>query len=172
MNAAEKFNSEATRDGWPIRCDPSLGFVARPLRTALAVWRTAAGDRPWPARADLTPRAMKSFLPDLSIVDVERSNRGLRFRARVTGTNLARTFGNAPGKFLDEVVPSPFLERWQAMLRLALEVGGPVRTTSRVDFREQTYLHVETFYAPLGEPGMAPDAVLIVAHVESNAAQE
>src|SRR5258708_16471388 len=169
MNAPDKFSRDAERAGWPIRCDSSLAFVARRLRTCLASWRTAAGDRSWPARTDLTARAMKSFLSDLSILDVERSRSGLRFRARVTGTNLARTFGSAPGKFLDEVVPAPFLERWQSMLELALAVGGPVRTTSRVDFREQTFLRVEALYAPLGETVATPDAILVVAHVEANA---
>jgi hypothetical protein len=164
----ESFNRQAEAANWPIRCNPSLAFLAPELRSALEVWRAKAGTRRWPSRAAMTPRAMKAFLTDLSILDVEYLQSGLRFRARLTGTDLARTFGSASGKYLDEVVPAPFLERWQAMLKLALEVGGPVRTMSKVEFRAQDFLMVEAFYAPLGEANLPPDAILVVARADAN----
>ena len=165
MKMFDSFNRRAHAANWPICCDPSLAFVAPGLCAALDVWRAKAGDRRWPSRTAMAPRDMKAFLTDLSILDVEHSKGALRFKARLTGSNLARTFGSAAGQYLDEVVPVPFLERWQSMLKLALDVGGPVRTVSKVEFRQQDYLEVESFYAPLGDSEVQPDAILVVAHV-------
>lgn len=109
------FNSEAERLGWPLRCDPSLEFIAPELKSAHAVWREKAGTRSWPDRAEMTPRLMKNFLPHLSIFNVVQSDGQLRFQSRITGAALACIFGSDQGRFLDEVVPSPSLERWQAV---------------------------------------------------------
>jgi hypothetical protein len=109
---------------------------------------------------------MKNFLPEVGILDVVPDNGVLRFRARVTGTALASVLVNATGHYLDEIVPEPFLARWEAMLKLALDVGGPVRTISRVEFRDQNYLRAETLYAPLGPDNSPIEAILVVSHSE------
>ena len=161
------FNVHAQRVGWPMRCDATLSFDSARLREALEVWRGKAGSRRWPMRAEMTPRVMKKFLADLALIDVVYESGTVRYRSRVTGTTLARRFGEAPGRFFDELVPEKFLQRWQAMFALALRVGGPVRTMSRVEYREQDFLNVETLIAPLGEAGESPDAILVVAQFKA-----
>lgn len=158
----QAFNARAAAAGWPTHCDATLDFESPLLREALAVWREKAGARRWPSRADMTPRLMKGFLANVAIVDVVRAEGTVRFRTRVTGSEIERYYGSAPiGTFLDKSVPEPFRERWSAGWSLALDVEGPVRTTGRLEFRKQEYLKMESLVAPLGEA--LPDAVLQVS---------
>jgi hypothetical protein len=100
----------------------------------------------------------------VAIVDVVRMAGTVRFRTRVTGSEIERYYGSASaGTFVDEIVRAPFRERWSAGWELPLDVEGPVRTIGRLEFRNQEYLNTENFVAPLGEPGGLPDAVLQVS---------
>jgi hypothetical protein len=164
----DEYNRQAELAGWPNRLDPSLSFEAQDLREALAVWRNAAGTRLLPLRTDLTPKLMKSFLAKVAVLDVVREDGRTRFRVRVTGSALDRNFGGMTGKFLDESLPEPFLTRWVATLNVALQAQGPARTSGKMEFRDQIYLNIETFYAPMGADPSAPDAILIVVHTEPN----
>lgn len=157
-----RFNRLAEEKGWPMRSDPGLAFVAPELKRALAVWREKAGRRRYAARRDMTPSAMKSFLPDLAILDVLRAPKRLRFRARIIGTELSRIFGDSDGAYLDEIVPAPFLERWEALLQLCVALDGPLRSTSVLEFRRQTYLNIEVLFAPLSAPDRSLSAILVV----------
>src|SRR5512146_2050545 len=116
LAAFEAYNRRAERDRWPNRVDPTLSFEAPLLCEALAVWRAAAGTRPLPLRTDMTPRLMKHFLAHVAVLDIVRENGRTRFRIRVTGTALERTFGGMTGTFLDESLPEPFRSRWEATL--------------------------------------------------------
>lgn len=166
----EEYNRLAELAGWPNRLDPSLAFESPDLRAALALWRRLAGTRELPLRTDLTPKLMKGFLPKVAIMDVLRENGRTRFRIRVTGTALERNFGGMTGKFLDECLPEPFRTRWDATLNVSLQARCPARTFGRMEFRDQTYLNIETFYAPMGADASAPDSILIVVHTEPNTA--
>jgi len=161
----QAFNARAEAAGWPTHCDAALAFESPLLREALAVWRDRAGAQAWPSRAQMTPRLMKRFLTNVAIVDVVRAEGNVRFRTRVAGFEIERFYGSVPvGTFVDEVVREPFLERWSAGWKLALDVAGPVRTIGRLEFRKQEYLKTENFVAPLGEA--VPDAVLQVSVFE------
>jgi hypothetical protein len=164
----EQYNLQAERLGWTSRVDPSLDFAAFELREALAVWRLAAHGRALPLRTALTPRLMKRFLQYVALVDIVRSAGRTRFRVRLTGTGLEKTFGGLSGTFLDESLPEPLCVRWVATLNVPLLVQGPVRSFGRIAFRDQTYLSIETFYGPMGADIESPDALLLVVHVEPN----
>jgi hypothetical protein len=161
------FNARAEREAWPVRCDRELSFIAKKLTGALGVWRETAGDRAWPARADITARGMKNFLADMAIIEIVKALGGNRYRSPLTGTGLEHLFGRAGGQFLDEVVPQPFRDRWIAALDLASAAGCPLRTIGRLEFREQDYLQVESLMAPIGPPGESPHAILLVADVRA-----
>ncbi len=148
-----------------MRCDRDLSFIAKKPTGALGAWREVAGDRAWPARADITARSMKSFLADMAIIEIVKASDGNRYRSPLTGTGLEHLFGRAGGQFLDEVAPQPFRDRWIAALDLASTAGCPLRTIGRLEFREQDYLQVESLMAPTGPPGDAPHAILLVADV-------
>jgi PAS domain len=166
----DEYNRLAERDRWPSRVDPALAFEAPELREALAVWRKAAGDRALPLRAVMTPRLMKRFLAQVAVLDIVRAAGRTRFRVRVTGTALERTFGGMTGMFLDETLSEPFRSRWEATLLVALRAGSAVRSVGRVEFRDQTYLKAETFYGPMGDDIAAPDSMLVIVHTETTKA--
>lgn len=164
IRMAESFNRDAEARGWPMRVDADLAFAAVSTRSALAVWREKAACRRMPSRGDMTPRALKTFLTEVVLLDVVREATRVRFRGRLTGTDVARFYGQGAGGFVDESAPYPACERWPALMMLALDIGGPVRITGRVDFRQQTYLVSEVLMAPLGVNPEIPDAIFIVAN--------
>jgi hypothetical protein len=160
----DAFNRNCEREGWPMRADAGLAFSAANLLEAQRVWHEKADGRAMPAREDMSPRALKSFLTEVALHDVVYEADKIRFRSRVTGTQLARTHGSGRGHFIDEAVPSPFRERWTAMLKLALDVGGPARVTSPIEYQKRDYLQAEILCAPLGQPGSLPDTLFVVLH--------
>jgi hypothetical protein len=166
------FNDRAECSAWPTRCDTVLSFSSVMLREALAVWRAKAVGREYPSRAGMTPRAMKNFLPHVAIVDIDESGDKFRSRLRVTGSWIDRHLMAASSQYLDEVLPEPFLGRWQSVLKLALDVEGPVRSVSDpLQYRNQEYLAAEMLFAPLAEAGEKPNAVMAVMTVHSRFAR-
>jgi hypothetical protein len=166
-DAFDEFNAYSALQGWSSRIEPGLSFQSPELREALVVWRAAAAGRPLPLRADVTPRAMIQFLPIVAIVDVIHEGDRVRFRRRVTGTELAHTFGiDSPGTFLDETMTEPTLTRWEKTLNAVLRHKGPVRFSGIVEFGKKSYLQVESLLAPLGADPGAPEAILLVVKVE------
>lgn len=162
------FNDRAEQSAWPTRCDIVLSFSSVMLREALAVWRARAGANPYPSRFDMSPRAMKNFLPNVAINEICEEDGKFRSRLRVTGSWIDRHLIPASDQFLDEILPEPFLGRWQGLLKLSLDVGGPVRSVSDgLQFRQQDFLSAETFFAPLAEPGRPPNAILTVMTVHA-----
>jgi hypothetical protein len=164
----EEYNRRAALDGWPTRVDSTLAFEAEELREAHAVWKAAAAGRPFPLRADMRPRLMKRFLSQVALMDIVREAGRTRFRIRLTGTALERTFGGLTGRFLDEALPEPFRARWNATLMIPLSARCAVRSIGRVEYLNQTYLTAETFFGPLGADAQAPDSMLLVVHTHSD----
>jgi hypothetical protein len=166
IDRAERINLfNAQSESWPspTRCDVTLEFLSPILRGALGVWREKAGDNPWPSRADMTPRAMKKFLPHVAIIEIVNSPSKTRYRLRLTGTwvDERKILGRA-GNFLDELIPGPQVDRFQSLLALALSIG-PVRTFTRgIKWRDKEHLDAEDFFAPLGNPGEPANAILAV----------
>ncbi len=165
----DAFNAWAERDGWSTRTDVDLDFRSPKLKECLAVWTRAAAGKPLPARADLTPRAMKSFLSNVIVWDVIAGETATRFRLRVMGGQPQRIWGGKAGDFIDEVVPEPFRTRWQRLAQLCIDLRAPLRSHGIVQFANRTYFHSETFQAPLAGDGDAPDALLFVHIVEPKA---
>lgn len=166
--AFDKYNKHAELEGIPHRVDPTLSFLAPQLREALDVWRTAAKGRTIPCRGDMTPKVMKGFLRHLVLVDVVQAPGGRRFRVRISGTEVERMLGHLPNDFLEEIVPEPYLSRWQGVLDLSLSMLCPIRIFGQVEFRNRGYLGAEIFLAPLGLYAEAPSAILLVAHFDAS----
>jgi hypothetical protein len=170
LSAFEEYNRRALNDRWPSRVEPALDFEAPALREALSVWRIAAGERALPLRTDMTPRLMKRFLSQVAVLDIVRAAGRTRFRVRLSGTALERTFGGMTGSFLDESLTEPFRSRWDATLNVPLRAQCAARSSGRVEFRDQSYLKAETFYGPMGADIAAPDSMLVIVHTETTQA--
>ena len=167
----DEFNAWAARDGWSTRVDGDLQFRSPRLREAHAVWTRAAAGDPLPSRAELTPRAMKSFLPNVVIWDVLRGAAANRYRLRVMGTALETVWGcGETGGLLDEDVAEPFRTRWQRIADLSLALCKPLRCHGAIQYGNRTYYESETFQAPLAGEDGAPGAILFVHIVGASVA--
>jgi hypothetical protein len=141
------------------------GLVQPATRDAYAVWQTQRGARRMPSRADMTPRAMKTFLRFIALAEIV--DNGKDFRFRVVGEGIAsKQKLSLIGKTLTEVdrmVPGfgTFLRdlyQQTVQQRDALAYRGTyVRKADRHPF---TY---EAVIVPLGKDGETPDHVLVVS---------
>jgi hypothetical protein len=98
--------STAEHDGAFIETWHSLERISHPLIRQFAdYWQRKRGGRRAPARCDIDPTELGSFLPHLFMLDVIRPD--MRFRVRLVGTDMERDSNmyNTTGRFADEVVP-------------------------------------------------------------------
>jgi hypothetical protein len=161
---ADEYNRFAERMNVRGRCDPTLAFDAPERARVAALWKDKAPARGIPSRRDLNAHALKTYLPNVGIVDITGRGEDRRYRVRLMGTAITEVLGEHTGKFLDEAIPSPFRERWSAVLDVAVKAGGPMRIVGRIEYNRQDYLTMEALVAPIGTRESA-EAVLIVAYV-------
>jgi hypothetical protein len=132
QSVAESFNAKARNGGWGSFCDPELGFEHPGLASVLAQWREKSGAKPLPARGDFSLRCMKEVLGDMAIYERVATEKGRpRYRVRLMGTTFAETMGDLTGRYLDEAIPEPYLQRWYAALDAAFDAGAPLRFVAR-----------------------------------------
>ena len=163
--ASKRVNFLAARNSWPLIGDPHLRFVTPQLKTALEVWRSRCGSRTMPSRADMTIRDLKTVLPNLAFLAIERDGAQTRFKVRLAGCALDDFLSGRPtGHFIDEAVPERFAEKWSALWQATVDARAPARTVGRVEFPNRRYYMSEAFYAPLAQDGETPDMVMLVAY--------
>jgi hypothetical protein len=148
--ALAAFNARAVAAGWPFSCLPAEGFEKPELAAACAVWHEKAKGRAMPTRADLSARAMKPWMTNMSLIEqVDAKSGSGRYRVRLHGSALARYTGDATGKFLDEAIAPERLAGYAAIYDLVREMRAPLRVISRYQAPEIAYLTGESFVAPL-----------------------
>jgi hypothetical protein len=146
---ADDYNKRAKEDGWASLCDASVTFNHPDLRRLLGLWRKQAKNGT-PLRHDMTPRVLKSFLPDIAICERVIGDGGeRRYRVCTMGAWFAQILGNFTDKFLDEVLPPEHLPRWQMALDVTLADCVPLRFLGRTDTNAMSFLNGEYFVAPL-----------------------
>lgn len=160
------FNDWAAADNWQTQASTALDFQSAKLGDCVKVWTDAAGSRPLAARADLTPRNMRTFLTHVMLADVVRDEAGTRFRMRVIGSDVVPGLGGQAGHFINEIATDPFNTRWQRLLDLALVHQAPLHVREPVQFGNRIYLHGEAVTAPLiGQSGEIDN--MLIVHVAS-----
>ncbi len=160
------FNERAKASGWPFQCHPAGGFERAELNKALELWREKAGGRPMPARADMTARAMKPFLTNMSLLERIEVGGALRYRVRLHGSALARYSGDSTGKFLEDVVQAERFDGYRSLYDALLAHGAPLRVVSQYQAPEIEYLTGETLLAPLAVPAAATPLILSVTYAK------
>jgi hypothetical protein len=169
IRAADDYNSFAEHSGAPSRCDSSLSFETPELLQLAALWRDKSAGRDMPLRRDMDARALKAYLPHITIFDIVDDEGRRRYRFRLMGTSIARMFGDHTGRTLDEAIVSPFRERWTAAIDAALQAGGPIRLSGRVEYRELDYLAMEIFLAPIEQRDEGAESVLAATYSKASA---
>lgn len=162
--AASKIMSVAECNGWPLICDPTLSFVTPQLKHVHEIWKRKSGERLMPSRSDFSLRDLKEVTTNLALIDVDRDRSARpRLRARLVGTVLDRFLGQAAtGRYLEEIVPPKFAEKWFALWLPIIEERAPTRTVGRVEYADRQYFLSEAFRAPLSNDGETVDNLMLV----------
>lgn len=167
IEAAERFNRLASENRWAVLCDPYCHFTDPKLCEMVSVWQSKANGG-IPYRRDMTVRILQPFISQLSIYELVSSEDGsIRWRVRLMGTEVALTTAEMTGKFLDEVVPQDFLDRWNAVGEAILDAGCPLRVLRRADSFGKRHIVSEEFVAPLANDSGRPEMTMSISSFEN-----
>ena len=160
----QAYNDRAKASGWPFQCVPAGNFEQAGLNQALAVWREKARGRAMPARADMTVRAMKSFLTHVSLLERVPGATGSRYRLRLHGSAQTRYDGDKTGMFLEDIIDAKRIDGYLALYDTVLALGAPLRVVSHYQAPEINYLTGESLLAPLSTPQSGTPLILSVTY--------
>ncbi|HEX3674258.1 MAG TPA: PAS domain-containing protein [Rhizomicrobium sp.] len=153
--AIDAFNAQSEAEGWDQLCDPALAFAHRDYAAVIALWKAQAGARPIPARADMTARVLKTFLPNIALKERVATNPSC-YRWRLVGTRVAQIIGERTGKLAEEDASPRLIARGIANCDLTLETCAPLRFVGRVLAKDKDFMASEALYLPLAdEEGVA-----------------
>jgi len=165
--AIAAFNAQAEAQGWDQFCDASLSYGHGDFAAVLALWKTHARGRTLPARADMSARALKTYLPHIALKERVQENPS-RYRWRLTGTRVAQIIGERTGKFTDEDAPPQLVARWNASCDLVLSACTPLRFVGRVLANNKDYLSSDLLFMPLADAQGAPRFVMGFGHYSAD----
>ncbi len=148
--AADAYNAQSEAGGWEQFCDPELAFTHRDYASVIGLWKAQAGARAIPARADMTARVLKTFLPNVALKERVETNPS-RYRWRLMGTRVAQIIGERTGKFADENAAPRLAARAIASCDMTLDMATPLRFVGRVLARDKDHMASETLYLPLAD---------------------
>ncbi|MEX0842369.1 MAG: PAS domain-containing protein [Xanthobacteraceae bacterium] len=131
-------------------------------RWLLSYWHRLRGSDPLPVWRGLDDAPeLKAMAPDLGYADVVGNADSPRLLLRIHGARMAEAHGGyAVGKFLDEILHSPYKEASLATCRQSIKTKLPVYTV--VDLRDcdQRIVHFERLLLPFGQDGVHVDGML------------
>jgi hypothetical protein len=142
----------------------SLAFVTPQLKRILQVWEAKRGVRTAPCRGDFGLRDLSFALPNIAVLAVVREGARVRFRVQMMGSQLDAYIAPMTGKFIDEMVPPEFAEKWASLWGGAVETRRVQRSVGRVKFGGKPYYVAESLFGPLATDGEHPDGVLVATY--------
>jgi hypothetical protein len=148
ITSAAALNQAAAARGWPIIADDTCDCDHAMLRELLALWQDEA-KAGIPARTAMTARKLQPFMRNIAIYERIGEGHQRRYRVRLMGSGIVQYYGELTGKYVDEVVPEKFLDRWYAISDIALLSGKPARLLLRADTFDKSYMVAEYLCAPL-----------------------
>ena len=123
-----------------------------------AYWSSLGRPDSLPSRADLCPVQMKSFLPMLSLTEVQP---GGRFRFRLAGTGLFGLYGTeVTGRMLGEVYVGSAADYWRRELEVLVSDRRPAIGVHSLGWRGAPHLSVLWMRLPLASNGADVDMIL------------
>lgn len=117
-----------------------------------------------PGRQHIDPVALRTVLPFVNLVDVEReAASGLRFRFRLVGTLQTTAAGREiSGRYLEDAVDPTYLERIRANMTAATERRKAIYDRFNMPHPERDFIDSERIYFPLARDGVTVDMLLIL----------
>ena len=138
----------------PVFVDRSLNLTRVAPIKGRNYWNALRADRPMPARAEISPRDMREFLPHIGLVEVVAAPDGtIGYTMRVAGGKIEEIFGPLTGQPLANALPQETVLRWRLVFEEVRKGGVPLAVTGRVAHGNLRHLKYELFAAPLGEIG-------------------
>jgi hypothetical protein len=137
-----------------FQLDPDLRLEAPMLRSALAVWQAARGDKAMPSRADIDVlKIPRQVLSHILFIDIEPGPPE-RFRWRLIGTHVTDMLGrDSTGRYFDELYPPEAAAVLLTGPRWAMAHKRPVRTLGNAAFADKQHIRSENLDMPLSEDG-------------------
>lgn len=131
------------------------------IRQIVAYWQSKCRAGAIPRRSDIDPAEMPTLLPNVILVDFERSP--FRVKFRLVGTRVVEVTGfEFTGKYADEIAPADVGEAFMTCYRTASEMMQPVFSRITWRFDEDTTGDYDFCVLPLEEAdGVATKAMVM-----------
>ena len=125
-------------------------------------------------RADVSPRDLKKFLPEIFMFQIIYENGKVKdLLVQLIGTTVANFYGEITGMTVREGAPSPLVtERIMAACHRVLETRAPAVAEASSLSEEKNHLRVRVLYIPMSEDGTHIDRIFGHAHVSLRSAAE
>jgi len=138
----------------PVHIDRTLNLTRAATIKGRDYWLALRGDRQMPARAEISPRDMREFLPYVGLIEhAPLPEGGEDYFVRLVGGKVEEIFGPMTGQFITKTLPPEIADRWRLILDEVRRSKAPLVATSRVAYNNLRHLKQEVFIAPLGENG-------------------
>jgi len=150
----------------PFRSTPlPLDSLGDPGPKALyAYWQRKLAGRRMPARSDIDPLDLKTVLPTLVLLDVQRDP--LDFRYRVAGTRTYDIFGyDLTGRSVRELEPRVAAGIW-ASLEAITRDGLPQHAHLEFATTDGYARSYRVLRLPLGDDGVTVDRILVATGLQ------
>jgi len=143
-----------------------LESVGDPAPKALyAYWQRKLQGRRMPARSDIDPLDLKTVLPNLVLLDVQREP--LDFRYRVAGTRTYDIFGyDLTGKSVRELEPRAFSAGLWTSLEAMTRDGLPQHAHLEFATANGYARSYRVLRLPLGDDGATVDRILVATGLQ------
>ena len=114
----------------PLRVAFRAQLVIAEQRQLFEYWLERAGDAPMPARRDIRPADIPHLLPNISLIDIQRSPWRLRFR--LAGTRVRDIYDReVTGLYLEDIDWGGQTEYWRKAHARVAETGRPAQGVVR-----------------------------------------
>ena len=106
-------------------------------------------------RADVSPAALKAFLPEICIMSLEYDASGQLQDVIMSlmGTTVASFYGEVTGKRISQYASAEVSERIMASVRKCITEKSPVVASAQSLSSAKDHLAIQVFYVPLSEDG-------------------
>ena len=116
-----------------------------------------------PGRKNFDPVEVPRLLVYINLVEVVRTEGGLRFRYKLYGSRQRWVADkDLTGLFVEEAVSPDFVDRINTNMRTAVERRLPVYDRFENPIEDRRFIETERVYFPLADDGETVDTILIL----------
>lgn len=143
-----------------------LDSIALDFRQEMALenWRSLQTTDAAPQRSQFKPERVARALPAAMLLQVERSEAGIRFRQKLEGRYVAQVFGEALGQCIDDVYDDEHLFKIMPRLLETAITGEPAMVTGSAQTKSASAFPFTRLVLPFaGEDGHVARLLVVYA---------